>query len=74
MECLEVQDCLNPQYDSTAQSPAANMVMDWWDDGKLDVSPSCAIMKDNSCLGTAPDQANIFFAWMIGEKAEGIPY
>ena len=31
-------------------------------------------MKGQSCLGIARDQANIFFVWMIGDKAEGIPY
>ena len=40
LPCLEIflgQHCVYPQYDSIAQSLAANIVMYWWDDGKLDV-------------------------------------
>ena len=74
MESLAVQHCLNPQHDPIAQLPAANIVMDWWEDGKLDNIPSYAIVKSQSCLGIARDQANVFFAWMIGDMAEGVPY
>ena len=67
------QHCINPQCDYIAHLPATNIVVDWWDDGKLDAIPFYAIMKSQSCLGIARDQANIFFAWTIGTEAEGVP-
>ena len=44
VESLEVQHCLNPQYDSLFQSPGANIVMAW-SEGKLDAIPLYAVMK-----------------------------
>ena len=66
--------CGTTSVEAAQASAAANIVMDCWEYGKLDVIPSYAIMKGQSCLGIAREQATVFFAWAIGNKAEGIPY
>ena len=43
-------------------------------EGKLGAIPLGAIMRGKECLGIASDNLNLFFAWAIEDKAEGILY